>query len=262
MKLLVTRSEIPHFYMVEPEFRELQVIDFGHHDLCQSDWSLQRSLPNEITTMIFHHLFLIYIQAFNFDLAGALVSVNKTFANDIYDWIFGRSVLQVATKIKRVCNTLNLIEMIHDSFLTVDRISTYTMCRVIRRKFSGRFYPWNRIYECYATPLNGVISDETPTEQFATGTLNGDNVWLNGSFMNNGMFNCRRLKHPVINLEITNFYDLNLCTSKYLQRDPIMKRFIKLIRHVYGSSACVHIMYNNSSDGNPFDLTATGFIEF
>lgn len=262
MKLLITRSAKPHFYKAEPELQEIKIIDFGTHDLCQPEWDLQKSLPAEITTMICHHLFLIYLRSFNFDQAAALVAIHSTFASDIYDWIYGKSILAVTTKIKRVCNTLNLIEMIHDSYMTVDRISQYTMCRVVRRKFSGKFYPWDAVYECFATSISGIITDDQPVQQYVTGTLNGDNIWVVGNYLKNGIFDCKRFKHPVINLELTNFYDLNLCTAFFLRRDQFIKRFVRLLKLAYGPYTGVHIMFNDSEDGNPFDLSATGFIEY
>lgn len=261
MKLLITRSSKPHFYTTDP-LQELKVIDFGSHELCQPDWDLQRSLPLEITTKICHDLFLIYLRSFNFDQAGALVAINSTFANDIYDFIYGRSVLSVTTKIKRICNSLNLLEMIHDSYMTIDRISQYTMCRVVRRKFSGKFYPWDGVHECFATPISGVIADDKPVKQYASGPLNGDNIWVVGKYLDNGLFDCRRFKHPVINLEITNAYDLNLCTAFFLRRDQFIKQFVWLLKLTYGRYTGVHIMFNDSGDGNPFDLSGTGFIEY
>lgn len=262
MKLLITRSVQPHFYETEPELQELKIVDFGYHELCQSDWDLKGHLPAEITTMICHHLFLIYLKTFNFDQAAALVAIHTTFANDIYDWIYGRSFLPVTTKIRRVCNTLNLMESLHDSYMTVDRISQYTMCRVVRRKFSGKFYPWDLVNECFATPISGVISDDKPVRQYATGTLNGDNIWLVGKYLTNGMFDCQRFKHPVINLEITNAYDFNLCTSFFLRRDQFVQQFVRLLKLAYGPNTGVHIMFNDSGDGNPFDVSGTGFIEY
>jgi hypothetical protein len=262
MKLLITRSTKPHFYKTDPELQELKVINFGRHDLCQPTWELERALPPEITTMICQQLFLIYLQTFNFDQAAALVSVHKTFANDIYDCIYGRSVLSVTTKINRICNTLNLLEMLHDSYMTCDRISKYTLCRVVRRKFNGKYYPWDLVHECFACPISGVISDDAPVQQYETGTLNGDNVWLTGTYLKNGIYECQRFKHPVINLEFTNFYDMNLCTSRYLRRDQFIKQFVKLIKLTYGANTGVHIMFNDSGDGNPFDMSSTGFIEY
>jgi hypothetical protein len=261
MKLLITRSGKPHFYKTDP-VQELELIDFGTHEICQPDWELERSLPPEITTMICHYLFMIYLRSFNFDQAAALVAINTTFANDIYDWIFGKSVLSITTKIKRVCNTLNLLEMIHDSFMTIDRLSQYTMCRIVRRKCSGKFYPWDAVHECFATPISGVISDDQPVKQYASGTLNGDNVWVVGKYLDNGMFDCQRFKHPVINLEITNAYDFNLCTSFFLRRDQFVKQFVRLLKLAYGRYTGVHIMFNDSGDGNPFDVSASGFIEY
>lgn len=261
MKLFITRSPKPHFYTTDP-VKELKVIDFGTHDICQPDWDLQRSLPLEITTKICFDLFLIYLRSFNFDLAGALVAINTTFANDIYDFIYGRSTLAVTTKIKRVCNSLNLLEMIHDSFMTIDRDSQYSMCRVVRRKFSGKFYPWDAVHECFATPISGVISDGPHVKQYASGPLNGDNIWVVGKYLDNGLFDCKRFKHPIINLEITNAYDLNLCTEFFLRRDLFVKRFVWLLKLTYGRYTGVHIMFNDSGDGNPFDMSSTGFIEY
>ena len=262
MKLFITRSTRPHFYKADQSLEELKIVNFGEHDLGQPIWRLNRGLPIEICLIILNHLFVAYLKSFNFDLAGALVAITKTFANDIYRKIYGKAVLDITIKIRRVCNTLNLLEQIHDCYLTVDRISTYTMCRVIRRTFNGKFCPWDPVHECVATSITGVISDDDPVQQYETGTLNGDNVWLTGQYMKNGIYDCKRFKHPVINLEFTNIYDYNLLTSKLLRKDFATRQFINLLKVVYGPTTGIHVMFNDSGNNNPFDLTTTGFIEF
>lgn len=262
MKLLITRSKCPHFYEIESEVKELKPVNFGYHELCQPDWDLNRSLPDEITSLIFKHLFVIYLKSFNFDLAAALVTVHKTFAKDIYEKVFGKTILAVTTKINRLCNTLNFMEQLHDDYLTVDRISTYTMCRVVRKRFGGKVNPWDLVHECFPTQIASVITDGSPVHQYATGTMNGENVWVTGSYLKNGIFECQRFKHPVINLEFTNVHDFNLCTSTYLRRSHSIKQLVELLRVTYGPNTGVNIMFNNSEDGNPFDMSATGFIEY
>lgn len=261
MKLLITRSVLPHFYTTDP-LCELPVINFGEHDLLCDEWELDRSFPLEISTIILNHLFKIYLKTFNFDLAGALVSINKTFANEIYRLIYGRSNVDITTKIRRVCNTLNLLEHIHDEYLTEERTSQYTMCRIIKRGMSSKFLPWDLVHNCMPVSISGVVRGNEEVRQYATGSLNGDNVWLTGKYMANGIYDCKRFKHPVINLEICNFTDLNMCSSHYLTHNHSVRQFVRLLRMTYGPNTGVHIMFNDSFDGNPFDVSNTGFIEF
>ncbi|MGL5112691.1 MAG: hypothetical protein ACRC6O_08645 [Flavobacterium sp.] len=264
MELLITRSARPAFWKYENgSAQEIKLFGFDSHELLHSTWHLQKSLPWEICSMILHHLFEIEIKSFNFDLAGALVAINSSFAREIYRSVFGdRSEILARVAIKRVCNTLNLIERMYDEYLTLSRSSRYTMCQIVKGN-SNHFMPWDGILDVAPVASRGIVaSPDEKVYQFETGTTNGDTAWLVGEYMKNGMFKCDRFRHPVLCLQVCNYNDYVITKSARIQRCPVTKHFVKLLRRIFGKNLGVFFVYNDVDLENPFDLTRYGFIEF
>lgn len=264
MELLITRSARPAFWKYENgSTSQLKLLEFGDHDLLQPCWHLKRSLPWEICSMILHHLFEIEIRSFNFDLAGALVQINSYFAMEIYRSIFGdKAVVSTRVAIKRVCNTLNLIERMYDEYLTLSRSSRYTMCQIVKSN-SAHFMPWDGILDVAPVPSRGIVANpDEKVYQFETGTTHGDTAWLVGSYKRNGMFQCDRFRHPVLCIQVCNYNDYVITKSNQIQRCKITIRFVKLLRRIFGEKTGVFFVYNDAELENPFDLTRFGFIEF
>ena len=267
MQLLITRSEIPHFYRVDQgELNELVPLNFSEHEICQPTLKIKFPLPYEITTMILHHLFDMYLYSHNYDLAAALTWICKSFSTEIYNQTYGRSLIAFVTRVKRMCNTMYLLERIHDDYLTMIRTNRFSACRIIKRGFveseATKFHPWDLVLDCFASSHYGVISsEEEPIDQFEVGPLNGDIVWTSGRYLKDGSYECTRFKHPVLNLEICNVADENPITSLYLRRNRPFRRFMALLKRCYGPNTAIHVLYNDG-DGNPFDESQTGYLEF
>ena len=264
MELLITRSNKPHFYRIDQgEIVELIFEDFGLHELGQPTLTAKKALPWEITSQILKYLFYNYLSDHNYDLAGALVSTCRAFCIEIYNDVYGRSTLKDVTRVNRLCNTLYTLERIHDDYITMPRLTTYSACRLIKSGIAAPYRPWDFVVDVFSTPLNGVVTrDQQPIKQFEVGSLNGDVVWLEGDYDKNGIFKCTRLKHPIINLEICNYADDNMVTSRFLQHNNPFARFVLLLVHCYGTNTGVHVMFNDDETGNPFDVSRVGFIEF
>jgi len=264
MELLITRSNRPHFYRIDQgEVVELLFENFGVHELGQPTLTHKKALPWEITSQILKYLFYNYLADHNYDLAGALVSICRSFCIEIYNDVYGRSTLKDVTRVKRLCNTLYTLERIHDDYITMTRVTTYSACRLIKSGIATPFRPWDFVLDAFSVPLVGVVTrSNEPIKQFEVGSLNGDVVWLNGEYDKNGVFKCERLKHPIINLEICNVADQNMLTSGYLQHNKSFGRFVDLLVQCYGVNTAVHVMFNDDQSGNPFNHTQTGFIEF
>jgi len=262
MKLLITRSTPPHFYKVDP-LEELVPINFGEHEIGQPSLEICRDLPWELCSMILHELFESHVRDFNFDLAAALVTINQSFAFEIYKKVYGCSTINPVTRVFRMCQSLKLVQEIHDNHLTVSRVSRFTGCQIVKKGASEKFVPWGEIHECYQISMSGVITDEEElVEQFETGEFNGDKVWVTGKQLKNGMYECSRFKHPIINLEILDVWDNNTCTSRFLRRSLTFRRFMNLLYLAYGPNVGINVAFDDSVDGNPFDVSQTGFIEF
>jgi hypothetical protein len=264
MELLITRSKIPHFYRIDQgELIKIEFENFSEHEIGQPTWKLKRSLPWEITTIILHYLFYNHLSDHNYDLAAAMVSICRQFCIEIYNDVYGRSTLKDVTRVKRMCNTMYTLERIHDDYITMSRLTTYSACRLIKSGIATPYRPWDFVVDAFSTPLNGVVTrDQQPIKQFEVGSLNGDVVWLQGDYDKHGVFLCTRLKHPIINLEICNYADDNMVTSGFLQNNKPFGRFVELLVHCYGINTGVHVMFNDAELGNPFDVSRVGFIEF
>lgn len=264
MQLLITRSRIPHFYRIDQnELEELTPINFGEHEICTPTLSFRKRLPWEICSMIIEHLFDKYLTTHNYDLAAPLAWLNRSAANEIYDRIYGKSTISVTTKIKRVCNTMYFLERIHDDYFTMPRMTQYTACRVIKTGIISTFHPWDFILDCHPTSHYGVVAhDNEEIEQYEVGPLNGDLVWLTGKYLKDGTYDCNQFKHPILNLEICNAADLTTITSRYLRRNNAFKKFTDLLKKCYGPNMGLHVMFDDSIERNPFDMTHTGYIEF
>lgn len=264
MELLITRSARPTFWKhSDGVVNEIKLSAFDNHELLHPTWHLKNYLPWEICSLILHHLFEIEIKTFNFDQAGALVAINKSFAYEIYRSIFGdRSVLSPTVAIKRVCNTLNLIERVYDEYLTLNRSSKYTMCQIVKTN-SNHFMPWDSILDVAPVATRGIVANpDEKVYQFETGTTHGDTAWLVGEYKRNGLFKCDRFRHPIICMQVCNYNDYVVSRSRRLQNCPVTKHFVKLLRRIFGENTGVFFVYNDTDLENPFDLTQFGFIEF
>jgi hypothetical protein len=264
MELLITRSTVPHFYHLEDgDCYKLEFENFGEHEIGQPTWTLKKSFPWEIMTQILHYLFYTHLSDHNYDLAASLCHVNRQFCKEIYNCVYGRSIISDVTRVKRISGTMYTLERIHDDYITMPRVSMYTACRIIKSGIVTKYAPWCLVLDCFSVPISGVVTrDHEPIKQFEIGSLNGDVVWLTGDYDKNGVFKCSRLKHPIINLEICNYADDNQITSLFLKRNKPFMQFVKLLIKCYGINTGIHVMFNDEEEGNPFDLSHTGFIEF
>lgn len=265
MQLLITRSTVPHFYRIdEPELNELIPLDFSSHEIGQPTLKIKRQLPWEICSIIMHYLFQAYLHDHNYDMAGALVAINRSFVNEIYNSVYWRSKgLALKDMVRRMSNTLYTLERIHDDYFTTMRQSQFTACRIIKSGIATRYCPWDFTLDCFAGSHYGVIAQTgTTVHQFEVGPLNGDLVWLTGRYLKDGSFDCKQFKHPILNLEITNIADQNPITSTYCRRNRAFKKFVDLLKRCYGPNLGVHVLFNDQELDNPFDLTEQGFMEF
>lgn len=264
MELLITRSVIPHFYRVDQGMlEELVPLNFSEHEIGQPTLKIKHPLPWEICSPILHYLFYSHLKDHNYDLAAALTWINKRFGKEIYDKIYGKSVISPATRVKRMCSSMYTLERIHDDYLTLPRISRFPACRLIKTGLVTKYSPWTFVLDCFPISLAGVVqSDNEPVQQYEVGPLNGDIVWLSGRYLDNGIYECKRFKHPIINLEICNYADDNQVTSLYLRRNKPFRSFVQLLIQAYGPNTGVHVSFDDSEHGNPFDVSGRGFIEF
>lgn len=265
MKLLITRSDIPHFYRIDQgQLQELYPLKFNEHEIGQPTLKINFSLPLEITIQILLYLFDLHIRDHNFDEAAALLFVCKTVCNEIYGSVFGKAQLSAVTKIQRVSHSMYLLERIHDEYFTAPRLHQYSAFRIVLgAKRNKKFHPWDKFLDCFQVSHYGVVTaEDEPIDQFEVGGLNGDTVWLSGRYQNDGIYDCDRFKHPVLNLEICDVSDMNPITSLYLTRNKAFRRFMYLIKRSYGPNTAIHVLFNDDTQGNPFDVSQTGFYEF
>jgi hypothetical protein len=136
------------------------------------------------------------------------------------------------------------------------------MCNIVKSN-SSHFLPWNGILDVAPVRTTGIV--ENPDEsvyQFETGTTHGDTAWLVGKFKTNGIFNCARFRQPVLCFQVTDYNDYVVSKSRKLQQCQTTKKFVQLLRQIFGQNLGVFFVYNDIITGNPFDLTRMGFIEF
>jgi len=265
MQLLITRSEIPHFYRIDQgELNELLPLNFAEHEIGQPTLKINFGLPLEISTIILLYLFDNYLRDHNYEEAAQLMFVCKALCNEIYGSVFGKGAICIQVKTKRICNTMYLLERIHDEYFTSPRLHRYSAFRlVLSAKRSKKFHPWDTFLDFFQVSHYGVVTDEDElVDQFEVGPLNGDTVWLSGRYLKDGSYDCERFKHPVLNLEICDVRDMNPITSRYLTRNQPFRRFMNLIKRSYGPNTAIHVLFNDDSENNPFDVSQTGFYEF
>lgn len=264
MDLLITRSKNPHFYSIDQgSLSKIKVVDFGEYDLPQPKWQLARRLPWDVCSIIMRYLFLIYLKSFNFDLAGALVSINKSFTFEIYNEIFGVRYTHPLKAVKRVCNTLDLLARIYDDYLSIPRKTNYSLIKVVKPSNVADFLPWQTILDVFPQPTVGIIAGEgEKVYQFETGGFYGDTVWLTGRYNRDGIFKCKRFYHPIITIQLSD-YDEAVPTSKQLNSNEMFKKFAALLRLAYGPTTGIYFYFDDDQHGeNLFDISRTGFIEF
>ena len=265
MKLLITRSAIPHFYRVDRggELEELVPLDYNiEHAVNDVDLPVS-ILPLEISLRILTNLFFLHLHDFNFDAAASLITLSKVFATDIYRMIYGRTHQRsITTIVRRVSGTLETIACIHDQYMTALRPSTFTSCRIIIGSCKY-YYPWAKVQDCYAEHISGPIEGEgEAVSQYEVGICNGDKVWLNGRYRKDGTFNCEKFRHPILSLEINDVFGDNVLTSDFIRKNRTLNRFIILLKLIYGPNTGIFFFFNDAFDPNPFNVGMTGFVEF
>jgi hypothetical protein len=267
MDLLVTASAYPKVYKVQGnQIERYHFEDFSQHEIGQPTWDLNVRLPWEILSKIIYYLFYAYLKDHNYDLAGALTAINKAFAREIYQDIYKVALIPVVKKIQRVCNTLYTLERIHDDYLTMVKQTKYSYCRLIKTyaEVGGHYRPWSFTLDCFAVPSHGVLAydDDETVHNFSLGALYGETLWMNGYFSTSGLFKCRKMRHPIITLDICLYDDQTILTSSDLQTNVHFKMFINLIKKCYGPNTGIYVMFNDDPTHNPFDISQRGFIEF
>jgi hypothetical protein len=158
-------------------------------------YNVMMSIKNDIDGILKSNFSLT--KRHNYDLAGALTTINRSFLKEIYNSTYWKSKgLSMKDMIRRMSNTLYTLERIHDDYFTTVRQSQYTACRIIKSGIATRYYPWDFTLDCFAGSHYGVVAQAgTVVHQFEVGPLNGDLVWLTGRYLKDGSFACKQFKH-------------------------------------------------------------------
>ena len=266
MKLLITQPVTSYFWLLEGrQVKKLHFRDYFDHDLCQPIDVIDMPLPWEISSTILAYLFQIYLNTFNFDLAADLLFTRKEFIKQIYAEIYPKALVSPTEKFRRILGTLELLETVHETYITVIRQRQYSVLKLVRHgdpSVDTLVNPWDFCFDAFIEPLTGIISPPgDPTETHAVGPCYGDQVWIKGRW-SNGVFNCTRLATPIINIKFTDIFDSLAMDYQHLKSNPNFTSFFKLLKYVYGPNTAIHVMVREASEFNPFISHSNTFISY
>ena len=238
-----------------------------YHDLSPPQQVQPFALPWEITLMILEHAFAQNLGDFNFDLCMDMLLVAKDFIQQIYKKIYEKSDVGVLEKHRRLWLTLNIIEDIHDTYMTVLRQRQYSIVKLVRTgdptlAFSVPLNPWDFNFDMFIESLTGIITEAgTKVEVHNIGMTYGDQVWMQGEWRR-GVFDCIKFSTPILNLKFVDIFDVLQLNSKRLKANPNFNRFFNLLKLVYGKNTAINLMIQETEDLSPFVSTSNMFCAY
>jgi len=237
------------------------------HDLSPPQQVQPMAFPWEITLMILEHAFTQNLRDFNFDLCMDMLLVAKDFIQQIYKKMYEKTDVGVFEKHRRLWLTLNILEDIHDTYMTVLRQRQYSILKLVRRgdptlSLLQPVNPWDFNFDIFIESLTGTISEaDAKVEVHNVGMTYGDQVWLQGEWKR-GVFDCVRLSSPVINLKFVDIFDVLQLNSKRLKSNRNFSRFFNLLKLVYGRHTAINLMIQETDDLSPFVSTSNMFCAY
>jgi hypothetical protein len=268
MNLLITKSNPTTFWGLKDDSVVTKLIfpDYFDHDLCQPTLVHCSPLPWEIVSNILGYTFKMYLQTRNFDLAIDLLLVKKDMIDLTYKSVYGNAPVNRFEKYRRLVKTLDILESIHDTYITVLRQRRYSILKLVRNGdpcLDTLVNPWDFTFDIFIEPLSGVIQDETSNpEVYYVGPLYGDQVWVTGKWRKGGVFWCEKLVSPVINLKFVDIFDTLQLTHNRLTCNANFERFFNLLRVCYGSFTGIYVMTQSENEVSPFVSHSDTFVSF
>lgn len=267
MKLLF--SSIPEPRVWEYDNGSVTPLYFETFDddyLCTDD-NIEYDLrfPLEIQLEIFKHLLDIYIRSRNFELVLDLIQVSKPVCNHIYTCIFKKSQASLISKAKRLIQTFNICQRIHDYYITSKRVYPFSAISLVRESINLKdpLHIWDFHFGYSIKQQPGIITDEeADAEQVVIGPNHGDTLWIRGEW-DDVFFNCQELNIPIINIILSDYFKVLIPSESSIKNCSSVVRFAALLRKAYGARVSINFMVREDSDAdNPFTTTSDLFYSF
>jgi hypothetical protein len=226
--------------------------------------------PDPITYNILFRLFYIYLRTTRFEEAADLLVLNKTFAFAVYRQIYGKfEPKSVLTMIKRLSRTIQLVEAIHDEYLTERNYAfglqpPYVAIRFERRStYTNPLAPWD-FYPSIILEGHTAIGacHEGPMKSYYTGPYYGDLVQVVGESIH-GVVEATQIHHPVFTFILGTMSQSLIPSETDFWHNRYFKKFSRLLRTVYGKHAGIYFMVNPTGvEESPFITQSDTFIRF
>lgn len=266
MKLLITKSTPSAFWVLKQDkVKQIVFSNYMFHDLSQPRQVQAMPLPWEITLMILEHAFSQNLRDYNFDLCMDMLGISKDFINQIYKKIYEKSDAGVFEKHRRLWLTLNIMEGIHDTYITVLRQRAYSIVKLVRRgdpSLALPIAPWDFNFDIFIESLTGIITEaDTNVEVHNVGMTYGDQVWIQGEWKR-GVFDCVKFSTPILNLKFVDIFDVLQLNTKRLKSNLNFCRFFNLLKLVYGRHTAINLMIQEGEELSPFISTSNMFCAY
>jgi hypothetical protein len=270
MKLLVTRDQREEesffFKLQNNRIERLIFPHYGSHDLIAD---LEQSLilnvlPIEIVMMILKRLFIKYLRSFNFDLVMNLAMCNKVICSMIYFQCFGiQEKVSVLEKMRRLSKTFNLLEEIHDQYVTTPNMGHYSRVALMLTRFGSlnrqrKYHPWD-----FESDFDLLDMEEIDNGTLVfPGRFYGDTVLVHGVEMN-GIIDYQEIEHPVFVFGLRDYTDALIPNEKSFFESVSFRYFSRLIKACYGEQTGIYFMVKpHNQFGNPFITASDTLVSF
>lgn len=267
MKLLF--SSIPQPRVWEYHNGVISPVDFETFDddyLCTcDDIDYDLKFPLEIQLEIFKHLLDLYIRTRNFELVLDLIQVSKPVCDLIYKTVFKKSSRSLIEKAKRLIQTFNICQRIHDYYITSKRLFPFSAISLVRESINLKdpLQIWDFHFGYSIKQQPGIITDEeSEAEQVIVGPNHGDTLWIRGEW-EDSFFNCEELNIPIINIILSDYFKVLIPTESSIKNCSSIIRFSALLRKAYGPRVSINFMVRNDYDvDNVFVTSSDLFYSF
>lgn len=265
MKLIVGRSENgPVFYDVAgPKIRKIEMKTFGEQELfpVNNDLVDATTLPRELVEIIIVELFTCMLTTFNFHLAFYVCQTDSKILKRIYSSIYGKADICRLDMLERISKTMQLLEALHDDYITVPNESELAVNIMLCVQPSLRYKPMYNPWE-FRTEFDLHIQSSVPATAIIHGTLFGDTVYISGN-EEDGIIDVERFQHPVFCFGLSAYTGELIASQRTILRSRMFIHFKRLLVYIYGPNTGVYFMVKpTGQEMNPFITSSDAYVSF